>query len=271
MGNASYSGRLTEKTLYDILNKIYLTVVCIDSTEVERVILMLKKAIKRMVHGNRCDSQTYIAHLKQAGMRIGERVAIFSPRTTCIDETRPWLISIGDDVQIARGVTILTHGYDWSVMKGLYGDVLGSSGAVSIGNNVFIGMNAIILKGVHIGNNVIIGAGSVVCKDIPDNVVAAGNPARVITTLEEYYKKRKSLQEQEAEELVRLYRERYGKEPDERALHEFFFLFENGERELHPAFAHMMQLVGTEELAYQKLRSNTPAYHSMQEFLNHVP
>lgn len=61
---------------------------------------------------------------------------------------------------------------------------------VKIGNNVFIGMNTIILKGVNIGSNVIIGAGSVVTKDIPDNVVAAGNPCRPIMTIDEYREKK---------------------------------------------------------------------------------
>ena len=51
---------------------------------------------------------------------------------------------------------------------------------VIMGNNVWIGGGAIILPGVTIGDNVVIGAGSIVTKDIPDNVIAAGNPCRVI-------------------------------------------------------------------------------------------
>lgn len=51
---------------------------------------------------------------------------------------------------------------------------------VTIGNNVFIGAGAIVTKGVAIGDNSIVGAGSVVVQDIPSNVIAAGNPARVI-------------------------------------------------------------------------------------------
>ena len=94
-----------------------------------------------------------------------------------------------------------------------------------IGDNVFIGMKSTILKGVHIGNNVIIGANSLVNKDLPDNCVATGNPCRVIMSLEEYHEKRKAAQIAEAKELVELYRERYGKEPDEKALLEFFWLF----------------------------------------------
>lgn len=59
---------------------------------------------------------------------IGANCTVFEPRYTSIDETRPWLISIGNNVNITRGVTILTNGYDWSVLKGVYGEVLGSSG-----------------------------------------------------------------------------------------------------------------------------------------------
>ena len=58
-----------------------------------------------------------------------------------------------------------------------------------VGNNVYIGNNVIILPGVTIGNNVVIGTGTVVSKDIPDNSVAVGVPARVIKTADEYLEK----------------------------------------------------------------------------------
>lgn len=66
---------------------------------------------------------------------------------------------------------------------------IGIRKSVSIGNHTFIGQRCIILPGVCIGNNVIIGAGSVVTKNIPDNEVWAGNPAKFICTIEEYTKK----------------------------------------------------------------------------------
>nr|AAP32719.1 EpsE [Lactococcus cremoris] len=97
-------------------------------------------------------------------------------------------------------------------------------------------MNTTILKGVHIGKNVIIGAGSLVNRDIPDNSVAAGNPCKVIRPLSEYYEKRKKVQLQEATELVVKYRERYGNEPDARALHEFYWLFSDSPEELDGVF-----------------------------------
>lgn len=63
-------------------------------------------------------------------------------------------------------------------------------GCIDIGDNVFIGSNTTILYDVRIGTNVIIGAGSLVNKDIPDNSVAAGVPARVIGTFEDFIQKR---------------------------------------------------------------------------------
>ena len=131
-------------------------------------------------------------------------------------------------------------------------------------------MKTTILKGVHVGNNVIIGANSLVNKDIPNNCVVAGNPARVIMPLDKYYEKRKAAQYQEAEELVRLYREYYGKEADESSLHEFFWLFANGDTELPECWKKMMRLVGNEEYSYEKLRENNPPYRDMNEFLKSV-
>ena len=63
---------------------------------------------------------------------------------------------------------------------------------IVIGNNVYIGMGAYIMPGVHIGDNVIVGAGAIVTKDIPSNSVCAGIPARVIKTIDEYYQGLKS-------------------------------------------------------------------------------
>lgn len=60
---------------------------------------------------------------------------------------------------------------------------------IKLGNDIYIGNNVIILPGVTIGNNVVIGAGAVVTKDIPDNSLAVGVPARVIKSADEYFEK----------------------------------------------------------------------------------
>ena len=62
-------------------------------------------------------------------------------------------------------------------------------GKVKIGNNVYIGNNSLIMPGVTIGCNVLVAAGSVVTHSVPDNVVIGGNPARIISTFDDYYKK----------------------------------------------------------------------------------
>ena len=230
----------------------------------------IKNLVRRILYDKPPEtSENLVARMRALGMRIGERTIFYDPSSCMLDVTRPWLIEIGDDVQITRGLTLLTHGYDWSVMKGIHGHVLGSSGKVTIGNNVFIGMNTTILKGVTIGNNVVIGACSLVNKDIPDNCVAAGNPIRVIMPIEEYYEKRKAAQIDEAKELVREYRKVYGRDPDEAALSEFFWLFTDDPDNLHPTWQSKMELVGTEELSREMLRKNSKPFRDMEDFLKH--
>ena len=168
--------------------------------------MIVKTIIKRIVDGPKASSSTYIAHLRSLGMLIGEDAVIYSPKHCIIDETRPWMIEIGRNVSVTEGVTILTHGYDWSVFKGKYGDVLGSAGRVKIGDNVFIGMNATILKGVTIGDNVVIGANSLINKDVPSNSVVVGNPQRVVCTIDEYLEKRRAAQFDEAADLYDCWR-----------------------------------------------------------------
>ncbi|MBQ9861541.1 MAG: acyltransferase [Clostridia bacterium] len=214
--------------------------------------------------------EQFVEELRKQGARIGERVVVFDPKSTVIDMTRPYMLEIGDDVQIPFGVSILTHGYDWSVLKGAYGEVLGSAGKVKIGNNVFIGSRSTILKGVTIGNNVIIGACSLVNKDIPDNCVAAGNPCRVIMPLDEYYQKRKDAQEKEAAELVRCYRKVYDKAPGEKELSEFFFLYTDGNAPINEYYERQMRNLGNYEETLECLRDNKPFFTSMEDFLNRI-
>lgn len=232
--------------------------------------MKIKDILKKVVYREKASSESYIVYIRRLGVKIGEECTIYSPTKILIDLTRPWLIEIGNNVKITEGVTILTHGFDWSVLKGVYGDILGSAGGVKIGNNVFIGMNTTILKGVHTGNNVIIGANSLVNKDLPDNCVAAGNPCRVIMSLEEYHEKRKTAQIAEAKELVELYRERYGKEPDEKALHEFFWLFTDGNDELPECWDNMMKLGGNYEFSKEVHKKNKKRYADLEDFLEKI-
>ncbi|MBR1413906.1 MAG: acyltransferase [Bacilli bacterium] len=130
-----------------------------------------------------------IEYYKKKGITIGDNFRIFDPDNTIIDIQNPKLIKIGNNVMITRGVIILTHDYSWAVLSSVYDRMYGNVGRVSIGNNVFIGMNSIVLKNTCIGDNVIIGAGSIVSGNIESNSVYCGNPAKKIMSLDEYNKK----------------------------------------------------------------------------------
>lgn len=102
-------------------------------------------------------------------------------------------VTIGDNCQMAPNVAIYTAGHPLHPVS--RNSMYEYGIEVTIGDNVWIGGNTVIMPGVHIGSNTVIGAGSVVTKDIPDWVVAAGNPCRVLKSITEadqkyYYKDR---------------------------------------------------------------------------------
>lgn len=104
--------------------------------------------------------------------------------------TEPWVITLGNNVHITDGVKFLTHDGGTLLYRKQIPD-LEITKPITVGNDVYIGNNVLILPGVTIGNNVVIGAGAVVTKDIPDNSLAVGVPARVIKTADEYLEKLK--------------------------------------------------------------------------------
>ncbi len=93
--------------------------------------------------------------------------------------TDPAYTRLGNNVMLSA-CTILGHDGSIDVLNRAYGKKLDRVGKVDIKDNVFIGHGSIILPGVTIGPNVIVGAGSVVTKDIPEGVIAVGNPAKPI-------------------------------------------------------------------------------------------
>lgn len=101
-----------------------------------------------------------------------------------IDGLVPQFVEIGDNFISAPGSVILAHDASLLYHTGSY-----RIQKTLIGNNVFLGANAVILPGVTIGDNAIIGAGSVVTKDIPSNMVVAGNPAKVLCSVHDYIQK----------------------------------------------------------------------------------
>lgn len=120
----------------------------------------------------------------RAGLVLGKDFYIHSR----IDfGSEPYLIKIGNHVRISAGVRFITHdGGVWVLRDRLDLKDVDVFGPITIGNNVHLGANVIIMPNVSIGDNVVIGCGAVVTKNIPSNSVAVGVPAKVIETLDEY-------------------------------------------------------------------------------------
>lgn len=110
-------------------------------------------------------------------IKLGERV-LFNFNCVVLDCAE---VHIGDNVLVGPGVHIYTGFHPMNPVKRVAGECLARS--VVIGPDVWIGGGAIICPGVNIGSRSVIGAGSVVTRDIPEGVVAAGNPCRVIRPL----------------------------------------------------------------------------------------
>ena len=92
-------------------------------------------------------------------------------------------VKIGTNVMFAPNISIYTAGHPIHPESRNSGYEYGIG--ITIGDNVWVGGSVVINPGVHIGNNVVIGSGSVVTKDIPDNVIAVGNPCRIIREITE--------------------------------------------------------------------------------------
>lgn len=125
-----------------------------------------------------------IKYARMKGVKIGSNCRLF---TTFIG-TEPFLISIGNNVTIAPGVKLITHDGSLSLMKDEKGRRY-SYQPIEIGNDVFIGVNSVIMPGVKIEDQVIVAAGSVVTKSIKSRTVVGGVPARVLTNYDDMEKK----------------------------------------------------------------------------------
>ena len=131
----------------------------------------------------------YIDFLRKKGVKIGQDCDIDK---TANFGSEPYLITIGNHVRITRGVNFITHdGGLWVIRSmGLIESNMDYLGKIYIGDNTNIGWNATIMPGVKIGKNCIVACGAIVTKDIPDNTVVGGVPAKCIETVETYAQKK---------------------------------------------------------------------------------
>lgn len=128
-----------------------------------------------------------VKYARKKGVNMLGRVHIYGKINW---STEPWIITLGDNVHLTNDIRFITHDGGTLLFRDRVPD-LEITKPITLGNNVYVGVNTAFLPGVHVGNNVVIGACSVVTKDIPDNSVAVGNPARVIKTIDEYFEKLK--------------------------------------------------------------------------------
>lgn len=141
----------------------------------------IKDKLKRLIRGGVTPED-----LRKKGAIIGENVQIWTDK---IDKGHAYLLTIGNNVTISDA-RILLHDASTKIPLG-YSKI----GRVQIGDNVFIGADAVVLPGISIGNNVIIGAGTIVNRSIPSNSVVVGNPAHIIGNYADFVLKNKRLME----------------------------------------------------------------------------
>lgn len=119
------------------------------------------------------------------GVRVGENCRIYINSWG----SEPYLITLGNNVTVTHGVQFITHDGSTALVLDDLNRRYYRYKNISIGDNVFIGVNSIILPGVNIGNNIIIGAGSIITKNLDSGYIYAGNPVKKICTFVEYSNK----------------------------------------------------------------------------------
>ena len=145
--------------------------------------LLQKVYIRFFIKGN----FAYARYLKKKGFLHSQGEGCFIAKSANIPD--PYLVSVGNNVWITDGCHLLGHDASVIMLNIMRTGHLDRVGPITIGDNCFLGNSVIVLPSTRIGSGTIVGAGSVVTKDLPGGSVWAGNPARYITSLDEYIKK----------------------------------------------------------------------------------
>jgi acyl-[acyl carrier protein]--UDP-N-acetylglucosamine O-acyltransferase len=131
--------------------------------------------------------QDPVGYARSIGVQVGNDCRLLGLQLGTFG-SEPFLVSLGNHVTITGGVQFITHDGGVWIFRDRHPDI-DIIAPIVIGNNVFVGLNAILMPGVTVGDNCIIGAGAVVTRDIPAGHVAAGVPARCIQSIDEYWEK----------------------------------------------------------------------------------
>ncbi len=122
-------------------------------------------------------------YFRKQGAQIGEDCHIGIRKLA----SEPFLVKLGNKVIISNNALFVTHTSGWNFRDRI--PDLHSFGKIVVGDNCYIGANAILLPNISIGDNCIVAAGAIVTKDVPPNSIAAGAPARVVGNIEDFYQK----------------------------------------------------------------------------------
>lgn len=237
----------------------------------KRIILHPIQSIKHpgsIFHPTTWCNEAYVNHLRSKGAIIGQGTRFISPANCNVDVGRTDYITIGNNCCLSF-VTLLAHDYSWYTLLGSCNDLLPDSGGeVQIGNNCFIGYQALILKGSIIGDNVIIGARSVVKGIVPSNTVWAGVPARQICTIEEFYQKKKKKAISDAIYRRDHIRKIKNRNPNKKEMAFFCFLFLDRTEENYIEYIKELEFNGIKDCPSIKYHFfNTEPVMSFEEFL----
>lgn len=222
-----------------------------------------------LVYPNSYNHDRFLDYLRSKGANIGNNTRFISPSKCDIDPGRLDYITIGENCCLSC-VTILAHDYSWYTFLDAFNDILPDSGGeVAIGNNVFVGYQACILKGTRIGDNVIIGARSVVKGDIPANTVWAGVPAKQICTLEELYNNRKDTRVSDAVYRRDHIKTKLHRDPTIAEMGLFALLFLERTEQNFAQYIEKIEFNGRKNnpLVRDYFFSTIPMYNSFKEFL----
>lgn len=179
-----------------------------------RSLLKITLGLIQSLHDRYLCQTDPVGFAKSLGVRVGKGVRFYGISRQMFG-SEPWFISIGNNCYITAGVQFVNHDGGTLILRKEHPD-LEWTAPIEISDDVYLGIRTIVLPGVKIGSRCIVGAGSVVTRDIPANSVAAGVPARVICSTDDYLVRMqaKSLQcghlpaDQKAEAIKAIYREK---------------------------------------------------------------